>query len=416
MNNQVYLRDINEERNLIRKALPYINRNIKKNFVDKFVHNASVKIKDICKNHFGVEMLINNEVLAIDKWITKYDKHAARLMKINGSRPLTNNMFFFKIDTATYAYVKIGSEIRKANTNVANVLMSDRRINDSDILLYIFGKYAYRHYRKVSNMIDNKNVLKSYKVYGDDSDGISFRSLYEILDQRGMDTIFLEDGIKEAISRHIDNYISNGDLYKNRNIIYKTGILLYGEPGTGKTSLIKALANKYNYNLITIDMTTFDLIALDTFTHSINIDDQKYIIALEDIDCIIANREDKSIDKDDKKVVNKLLQFLDSNSSPNNVIFIATTNHIELLDPALLREGRFDLKVNIGGIKEKKAREMCKSFELSDADTDSIIEEIKNELHVDLVNETIRQSRLQSLILKRSGFNIRGEVCEEDVE
>lgn len=160
-------------------------------------------------------------------------------------------------------------------------------------------------------------------------------------------------------------------------------------------------------------MTTFDDVSIDALSTSISSDKKKYIIALEDIDCIIANRDNKDIDKDDKKLVNKLLQFLDSNSSPNDVIFIATTNHIELLDPALLRDGRFDLRVCVKGIKEELSRKMCKSFDLDDNTTDKIIDKIKNELMIDLVNDSVRQCQLQSLILKESGLNLHAEIYDE---
>src|SRR5574344_505998 len=108
-----------------------------------------------------------------------------------------------------------------------------------------------------------------------------------------------------------------------------------------------------------------------------------------------------------------LLQLLDSNSSPNNVIFIATTNHKEKLDEAILRDGRFDLKVEVGPVLEDAAVEMCKSFGLSDDKINKILTE--NTL-------PINQSKLQNLILqaiqskKKSIIYEDGhaEVIEED--
>lgn len=56
--------------------------------------------------------------------------------------------------------------------------------------------------------------------------------------------------------------------------------------------------------------------------------------------------------------IKQLLQFLDSSQSPNNVIFIATTNYIDRLDHALVRKGRFDLKIELDDFNKDTARKM----------------------------------------------------------
>lgn len=400
--------------------------------VDKLINKTGMIVKSKIKNHFGFEFYLTNDNIATDqlsnvnKWIAKYSKDAR--MKLNNDQSyhtrqrsdlLSNSSFFIKIDMQTYATVKIGSEFRKLltiNEGLGSSFLTNTKIQDNDIYIYVFGKNSPRVNKEIMEVLDCKSEsLRMYKVYGDPDphNDVAFRSLYQDLENRDLDTIFLEGNAISDIEKHIDSFIANKDLYTGRGIIYKTGILLYGEPGTGKTSLIKALANKYGYDLILMDMTSFEYIGLETLTHSLNIDDRKYIIALEDVDCVIADRENENIDKDEKKIVNKLLQFLDSNTSPNEVIFIATTNHIELLDEALLREGRFDLKLEIGGVREEQARRMCESFGLSDKQIDSIIYDIRN-MGIDLKNDTIRQSKLQDMILKKTGMSIRSEVSEDD--
>ena len=71
-----------------------------------------------------------------------------------------------------------------------------------------------------------------------------------------------------------------------------------------------------------------------------------------------------------------MLQFLDSSSSPNDVIFIATTNDISKLDSAILREGRFDIKVEVGNINRKASTEMLESFNIPDEDIETILDEM----------------------------------------
>jgi SpoVK/Ycf46/Vps4 family AAA+-type ATPase len=108
-------------------------------------------------------------------------------------------------------------------------------------------------------------------------------------------------------------------------------------------------------------------------------------------------------------VINKMLQFLDSNTSPTNVIFIATTNHKERLDEALLREGRFDLKVEMKGLNKETAREFCKSFGLSSHDTEDVITSLTKDMLTDI---SINQSKLQAHALAK----IENKTVEKSVE
>ena len=87
---------------------------------------------------------------------------------------------------------------------------------------------------------------------------------------------------------------------------------------------------------------------------------------------------DRKDDLDDKtrNIINKMLQFLDSSSSPNDVIFIATTNDISKLDSAILREGRFDIKVEVGNINNKASTEMLESFNIPEEDINEILKEM----------------------------------------
>lgn len=72
--------------------------------------------------------------------------------------------------------------------------------------------------------------------------------------------------------------------------------------------------------------------------------------------------------------MNNLFQFLDGVSSPSNSIIIATTNYYDKLDPALIRDGRFDIKEEITEFDYDNAVELCKIFKLSDDKTRAILD------------------------------------------
>ena len=108
------------------------------------------------------------------------------------------------------------------------------------------------------------------------------------------------------------------------------------------------------------------------------------------------------------------MQFLDSNSSPTNVIFIATTNHIERLDSALLREGRFDLKVEVKPLSRPEAELFGKSFDLSEDMVTDILNTIDSEsTERGMYNQSRLQARLLACIENKSYKESVKLHCEE---
>jgi len=229
--------------------------------------------------------------------------------------------------------------------------------------------------------------------------------------ERKLNTLFFQDNEIDKITNHINKFLNQKELYMKRGLLYKTGIILEGEPGTGKSSMVRALASEYHFNLVTIDLSTIRNINLINVAKSINADKshKMYIVLLEDIDCILnLNRyssntdEEKNISDErpeqiQNDVINKLLNFLDGTDSPTNTIFIATTNFYsklknskKALDKALVRAGRIDQVFHIAGIDKHNASLMCSSFGLSTTEIDELLE-----------NEEfpINQSYLQGKIL-----------------
>lgn len=334
------------------------------------------------KTHFGVDMRFTeySQVKAAIGWIQKYDNnfknHIANpyLMntKISKTDPLIDRTFILKLDKGTYVVV-IGT-IDKYSDN-------DRYKNT--ISLYIFGKKAFFYFRDLTKHIEKSmvstNMMYSVTAYGGTKhDNRSYWTCTgSALTPRPMDTLFFDTGIKERIISHLNGWIDNEEIYKSRGLIYKTGILLYGTQGTGKSSMASAIANYLHCGLISVDCTTFDNLNIAELTESINADDDRYVILLDEIDTIFGKRDDDETDDKKNARISKLLTFLDSPNSPTNVIFVATTNYYDRLDAAVLRKGRFDIAERLDPIHEQAAREMCKGFELSAEQTTKILDSIK---------------------------------------
>ena len=171
--------------------------------------------------------------------------------------------------------------------------------------------------------------------------------------KRSMDSVILPHASKKEIIDHIDNFSNNKKWYEKNGVPYRTGILLEGPPGTGKTSMVRALASHLNKDLYYIDATECHPSTIKEALIQVPVNS---LIVIEEIDRMFVNPM-KNCEDDEKQVSGAaLLNALDGIVGSENRILIATTNHIEKLDAALIREGRFDIKIHVGFMTDESFR------------------------------------------------------------
>lgn len=372
---------------------------------NQFINNYKNKLTNYSinklKTTFGETIKIRFDQTTYRKflcWLKKYDKLFYKHITKVTYKPyyvLRDSDFIINLGDYTFARVMTGTGIRNGLETIEKF---NYHVAELDVNIYVFGKNVKRVCYDLEKLRERQKGLTSYTVnvntYGDRTNLEIYR---DVSSSRSKDSVFLNDHIKEELLGFVRKFFSNKSIYDKRNLHYKTGILLYGEPGTGKSTIANMIASEFNCDMVLINMNSFKEIDTDSLTSTLNADDDTYVVVLEDIDCVIGNREAENEDLDNKKNVNKLLQFLDSNSSPSNVIFVATTNHIEKLDGAILRDGRFDLMMNITNIDESTASKMCRSFGIKD---EQVIKRIFKENNID---GRINPAKLQNLILKEIG-------------
>lgn len=166
---------------------------------------------------------------------------------------------------------------------------------------------------------------------------------------RSLESVFLPQGVKENLLGDIQKFLDSEDKYKHVGIPYHRGYLLYGPPGNGKSSIVGAVANELNLHLYNLPLSsiTSDRHLMD----SINRVQENSILLLEDIDVFSStkSREDGNEAGGDEKgpTLAGLLNALDGVSTPHGLITFITTNHETTLDPALIRPGRVDYRLNL---------------------------------------------------------------------
>lgn len=354
------------------------------------------------KNHFGITIKLvftDDQYMKFLTWLKKYDKSFRYhvVPKKVGSKNmyhLGDVDFVVKVGKGTFARIMTQTAIKDSLSEVD--IFNGTDISPNHVKMYIFGKNTFRLAKMLQKIQEESSSIGCFKVAAPKHEDCNPNIYYDTLNGRSKNSVFLNDNIKESIMDHIDKFFNNKEVYEKRNLNYKTGVLLYGEPGTGKSTIANMIATEYNCDMVLINMSEFSKLNIEYLTTTINADDKTYIIVLEDIDCVIGDRESEEQDLENKKNVNKLLQFLDSTSSPSNVIFVATTNHIEKLDSAIRRDGRFDLIVPINNLNWNSARNMCRSFGMKDEQEITYL--IKGNVDE---NNKINPAKLQNLILQK---------------
>lgn len=180
--------------------------------------------------------------------------------------------------------------------------------------------------------------------------------------KRRLGSVVLDEGISEAVLADVKDFLSNGSWYHERGIPYRRGYLLYGPPGSGKTSFIQALAGELDYNICILNLAENNLTD-DRLNHLMNHLPRRSILLLEDIDAAF-NKRTQSSQKGFQSGVtfSGLLNALDGVASAEECLTFMTSNHPERLDPALLRPGRVDFKVMVGNATEAQVRRMFLRF------------------------------------------------------
>lgn len=179
------------------------------------------------------------------------------------------------------------------------------------------------------------------------------------LSNRSSKSVILKEGQFDRIMGYLNDFKSNEKAYNKLDIPFRTGIMLHGAPGSGKSSTALALANELRMDVFVINVASMS--SDDTLSIAFNNIPKRSIIVLEDIDTVKATKDRKKGGSESSEGVTMqgLLNVLDGFQSPYGVITIMTTNHLEHMDEALLRPGRVDMTEELSAMDSYQLRGLC---------------------------------------------------------
>lgn len=197
----------------------------------------------------------------------------------------------------------------------------------------------------IATVDSNKRKLWNSASWGWDSVELPVRQISSVI---------LDEGQVKEVVEDIELFFTSEEKYARLGIPWHRGYIFHGPPGTGKTSFAKALATHLDMDIYVISLQAMNS---DTnLTGLLSSVKPRSIVLIEDIDTSTSARErmepSDSLSEVFKLSASGLYNALDGLSSPEGVVIIMSTNHLDKLDPAIMRPGRADRIVKLDYITE----------------------------------------------------------------
>ena len=171
--------------------------------------------------------------------------------------------------------------------------------------------------------------------------------------RRSLSSVVLPGDMSDFILKDVRKFLDSSAFYKQLGVPYRRGYLLHGPPGCGKTSYVMALAGELRLSISLLNLSNRNLND-ESLTSLLNSAHMDTIVLLEDIDRAFSNECNVTM--------SGLLNALDGVGAQEGRLVFMTTNHVEMLDPALIRPGRADVKIEIGLLDVDQSERMFRKF------------------------------------------------------
>ena len=236
----------------------------------------------------------------------------------------------------------------KEDTNVGGIIFDVLLTVLPIIAIVVFFSWMMRQANSAANQSMSFGKAKA-KLYGPDKKKVTFK------DVAG------NESAKHDLTEIVD-FLKNPKKYEKLGAKIPRGVLLAGDPGTGKTLMARAVAGEADVPFFSISGSEFAEMFVgvgasrvrDLFSKAKK--NAPSIIFIDEIDAVAHKRDARGgAGRKDEQTLNQILVEMDGFDNDSGVIVMAATNRVDMLDKALLRPGRFDRHVNVT-LPERKDR------------------------------------------------------------
>ncbi len=276
---------------------------------NKFVHNRIIidgQFVQFCKeNDIDIECIYNDSLIS---WKTEHEYE----------KFFVQGIFFIKNKDCEFIHAAL---FHKGNQN-----------EDEVSFFILVSDSNYEAYIAIRNKFDNwvqERDRSNLHIRVIDGDDIAYEK------DTGWDDLFLPEDIKTDLRGLVEGFLSSKDFYVKNKIPWKRGILLYGKPGNGKTSIIRTLISIYNFKPVTIVPETSNDGVREAFSYAQ--EQSPSLLYFEDLDSLLEKVDPSSF-----------LNLMDGISTQNGLLVIATANEVKKIKKNITdRPSRFDRKFEI---------------------------------------------------------------------
>lgn len=278
--------------------------------LNKFVHNRIIidgQFLKFCEeNKVEVKCLFKDSIIS---WKTDHDYE----------KFFVQGVFLIKTKNVEFLHAAL---FHKGNQN-----------EDEISFFVVVSQDNYEEYVKLRNSFDawvQERDRSNLHIRVIDGDDIPYTK------EATWDELFLPDDIKNEIRNLVENFLKSKDWFFKNKIPWKRGILLYGKPGNGKTSIIRTIMSEYNFKPVTIMAGANDDAVREAFSYAE--EQSPSLLTFEDLDSLLEKGVDSST----------FLNLMDGISAKNGMLVVATANDVKKLKSNITqRPSRFDKKFEI---------------------------------------------------------------------
>ena len=240
-----------------------------------------------------------------------------------------------------------------------------KKLNKTEIVKALNGQtiasvYSILNGIRVDMVLNNADLSHQYVMHKINT------SLGYTLEEGEYFSLPGQQEFEDYVNSKIVDHLLNPDWYRKYNLTFPNSILLYGPTGTGKTYAVKELAKFLGWNFIKLDSKSIGSETVQGSAIKIaRVFDRARreapcIIFIDEIDAWLPKRSGRSSSSE----IGQVNEFLDNMSTVNsdNLLLIGTTNRIEDIDEAALRNGRFSTKIEIGYMKVEQVEDLLHSL------------------------------------------------------
>lgn len=177
---------------------------------------------------------------------------------------------------------------------------------------------------------------------------------------RPLDSVIMKAGIMESVLATIQTFLTSERWYVEHGVPYRLGIELYGPPGSGKSSLVAALASHFQMDIAVLDLAADNLDDAGLNVLLSTVPPGSFLL-IEDIDCIFNGRE-RAGEAHNNLTFSGLLNAIDGVAAAEGRVMFLTSNRHDVLDAALVRPGRVDVRFEIGVADADQIMRMYRRF------------------------------------------------------